>query len=503
MQKGLWIDKNTFMPFNGKQNWSITDEIVTRKRSMDFFLMGTMLPNPDPVLKRMGKDIIIYEEIKRESHVSCCISSRKAGVKSLSWEIGKEKGKTREVELIENRFKKFKMQDIMDEILDAPLFGYKPMEAMWDDAEFWLPNNLVGKPPEWFCYDTDNTLRFRTKENFWEGELLPDKKILCPRHRATYKNPYGESELSKVFWPVAFKKGGWEFWMTFIEKYGMPFAVGKHPPGASKEEKDELAQALENAVQDAILVISENSSFEIKESPYKQNSTGTYKELHDTCNAEISKVILGQTLTTELPKGSGSRAASETHNKVREDIVSEDGNLVEQTFNGLIDWTWELNFQNREDDVPKFRLVEPENINKEKAERDKTLTETGVKWKKIYFMKNYSLEDEDFEVGEPPAPKQASQTGQPPVQFSEQTAQGAQDKISELEKAVSDKELQRIAEELLNPVMELVKNGNSYQDILGALSEQYPLMNTEVMQGLFEKAMFISAGAGRLSNITK
>ena len=109
----------------------------------------------------------------------------------------------------------------------------------------------------------------------------------------------------------------------------------------------------------------------------------------------ISKAILGQTLTTEIGS-TGSYAASNTHMQVRQDIVDSDKKLVEGVINQLIQWIYEINFTNAE--VPVFELYEPEDVDLTLAQRDKILSDTGVKFTKEYFIKNYGLEDEDFDI---------------------------------------------------------------------------------------------------------
>ena len=41
----------------------ITDEIVTRKRALNFYSLVNILPDPDIVLKKQGKDLRIYREL--------------------------------------------------------------------------------------------------------------------------------------------------------------------------------------------------------------------------------------------------------------------------------------------------------------------------------------------------------------------------------------------------------------------------------------------------------
>ncbi|MEI8128540.1 MAG: DUF935 family protein [bacterium] len=252
MEKNLLENKNT------KQG--LADEIATRKRSLNFYSLGYMLPDPDPVLRKQGKDMKIYRELLCDAHVFACVQSRKSGVLSLEWDINRGRDDDKDVSRLKDILKNIDIFQLTNDILDCAFFGFQPIEVIWQKTDnLVLPSALVAKPPEWFCFDEDNNLKFRTKENYW-GEELPDKKFLCPQSNASYDNPYGERVLSRVFWPVTFKKGGLKFWILFCEKYGIPYLIGKHPRGASKEETETLADLLENMVQDAIAVISSNDA---------------------------------------------------------------------------------------------------------------------------------------------------------------------------------------------------------------------------------------------------
>lgn len=45
-------------------------------------------------------------------------------------------------------------------------------------------------------------------------------------------------------------------------------------------------------------------------------------------------------------------------------------------------------------------MYAPEDVDLTLAQRDKILSDTGVKFTKEYFIKNYGLEDEDFDIRE-------------------------------------------------------------------------------------------------------
>ena len=76
----------------------ITDEIATRKRALNFYTLANILPDPDIVLRKQGKDITIYKELLCDSHVYACVQSRKSGVECFRlqgfpdemYEVGKK-----------------------------------------------------------------------------------------------------------------------------------------------------------------------------------------------------------------------------------------------------------------------------------------------------------------------------------------------------------------------------------------------------------------------------
>lgn len=482
------MDESIIKTANTKK--SLSEEIATRQRSLNFYSLCNILPDPDIVLRKQGKDIKIYRELLCDPHVIACVQSRKAGVLSLEWEIARGLNKDKNIELLSNLLKKLDLYKLINDILDSVLWGFQPIEIIWKkEGSLILPSELKAKPPEWFCYDADNNLRFKTKQNYF-GELLPPKKFLCPQYNASYDNPYGDRILSKVFWQVVFKKGGLKFWTIFTEKYGMPHIIGKHPRGASQEETNNLADMLERMVQDAIAVIPDDSSVELQEAN-KSSSAEIYEKLINKMNAEISKAIIGQTLTTEIGS-TGSYAASNTHFQVRQDIVNSDKKLVEKTINQLLRWIYELNFST--EIIPEFELYEEEDIDLNLAQRDKTLSESGVKFTKKYFIKNYGLDEEDFDIAE------IQQTAQPVFsQFKEQENFQGQRQVDELFDLISNQELQNQSEKILSPLIEMIMNGNSYSEIKEALKDEN--LNTKDFEKVLQKALFLCEVEGRIDGL--
>jgi phage gp29-like protein len=372
---------------------SLTDEIATRQRVQPFLSFYNYLPDPDPILKKLGKDSKVFADIKSDSHVFSTIQQRKGIVQSLLWEIDKGNATAREVKFIEDIFSNLDVDEIINRMLNTVFNGFSMHEINWiQDGGYFIPSEIIEKPNDWFIFDSDNKPLLRTMAKPF-GEQLPDRKFILLQYNASYDNPYGERALAKCFWPVMFKRGGLKFWATMTEKYGMPFIIGKQPRGTKEEETNDLLNHLENMVQDAVAVIPDDSSVEFLEGS-KTTSSALYKELLEFCNSEISKAILTQTLTTEL-QGDGSRAATETHKSLLESLA--DKKIVERGINQIIRWTCDANFDNGK--YPLFRLYQEEDVNKDLADRDAILVgQCGVKFTKEYYAKNYNLDEKDFEV---------------------------------------------------------------------------------------------------------
>ncbi len=496
---GIWTSPFDFRPID-RGPGSLFEEIATRDRSPDFFSLAMSLPDPDPVLRKLGKDIRVYRELLSDSRVGPCVESRKAAVVSLEWAISRGNAPAAHAKFIGQCLAKLKVHEIIREILNAPLFGMQPLEILWRrDGNVTVPDKVVGKPVEWFTFSPENELRLRTRSNLIQGEELPEKKFLLARYNPTYDNPYGERVLSRCFWPVTFKKGGLKFWLRFIEKFGSAWIIGKHAPDASKTDVDDLADKLERAIQDAVLVIPEGNSAEIIEAAGKAGSSSLYKDLKSTCDEDIAICVLGQNLTTSVQ--GGSRAAAEVHERVRHEIKDGDKKIVIETMATLIDWTCELNFGPGE--RPVFELFEEEEVNQKLATRDKTLTGTGqVKFTKRYFMKAYSLEEEDFEVvaGTPVPGGDA-----PATDFSQPQGQAASagDPIDAMAAVLTPETLQGLAGQLLAPVLDLVESAGSVEAIAERLHGVYPDMDSATFEDLLTRAIFIASVWGRLSARTE
>lgn len=377
------------------QKQDLVTVIATRAKAIDFWSFMHYLPNPDPVLKKMGRDISVYREILSDSHVGGCVRRRKAAIKGLEWRITPT-GNEKTDEILASLFDRLPVNQIINQILDATLFGYQALEVMWSSENgLLLPSEIVGKPQEWFVFDEDNRLMLRTKENR-NGDIVPEKKFLLATQQADYMNPYGRADLAMCFWAATFKKGGFKFWLEFAEKYGSPWLVGKYPRNANAHEIDELLDSMEKMLGTAVAAVPDDSSIDMLESGSKGGSSQVFDDFLRYCKSEIAIALLGQNQTTEAE---ANRASATAGLEVTRDIRDDDASIVEGVFNQLLAWICELNFH--VDTLPTFELYEQESIDKLQAERDGLLAGLGVQFTEQYIMRTYGFEEGDIVVAAP------------------------------------------------------------------------------------------------------
>ncbi|MGD8307472.1 MAG: DUF935 family protein [Ignavibacteria bacterium] len=373
-------------------------EYATRNRLDVYSTLYKALPDPDNILEENNYDYDIYRDLLTDPHLMATVQQRKMQVMQMGWELQFDGDK----KINENLMKIMRdlpLNKITSDVIDAIFFGFTVGEIEWiKDGEEIRPVDIVGKPQEWFIFTRENELRLRKFKDgqyfFEEGEKLPEYKFILTQNKPTYTNPYGQKVLRDCYWPIQLKRGGVEFWQLMMERYGMPYLIGRFPNTFTDTQKSEFLEQLKQMIEDNITVFEETLGIEIKEAP--QYDIGQlYEKLVDFHNKEISKAVLTVTLTTEIEKV-GSYKASEIHREMLSYLGVSDKKLVERALNTLLEYYIRLNYG--EIPLPRIKLNKKEAIVEESAERDKILSEIGVKFTKEYFKKRYNLGEGDFEI---------------------------------------------------------------------------------------------------------
>ena len=451
---------------------------------------GGWLPNPDPILRKMGRQIDVYRERLRDPLVGGQVRRRKATVARLQWRLDGDDVPQNVRDTIQAALESHDLDRLIKDILNATLFGYQPLEIIWQRGSLWLPERIIAKPPEWFGFDDDAQLYFH--QNGATAEPLPAYKFLCPTQEASYANPYGLGDLGLVFWAVTFKRAGLKFWAEFTQKYGSPWLIGKEPRSNTDADTNKLLDALEALVGNAVGTIPNDSSVEIHEASGKAASVDAYDKLIRYCRSEINIALLGQDQTTEANTNHASATAGL---EITDDIRDSDSRLVAAAINQLIDWICELNFG----DVarPKFVLYEAEEYGStELAQRDYHLHQIGARFSNEYFARAYGFQDGDLL---PTERQPENDLGS--LNFAEPHSHHEHHEAANIphimETAVSGS-LKANPPDVTHELIGSLKNGATPEAVLQQLAAAYPKLDHTALQDELARLIFLADVVGRL-----
>jgi phage gp29-like protein len=499
----------------------VTQEIAVVTNDIYLDYIGRTRLNPDKLLRTEGsyKGIELYEEVMADPQVASTLQTRKLSVICKEWEVipASDRLKDRKIaEFVEAVLSAFNHDAARRALLSGIVLGYKPAEVMWEVSEgsVWI-KEIIGVHARRIVFDLDRNPRLLTINNMSEGEPIPDRKFVVFRNTSDNGTPYGDPLGRSLYWPVWFKKNAIKFWMIFSDKFGMPTTVGKYPAGSSSADIDKLIEAAASIQTDTAIAIPDTMQLALMEAS-RTGSMNTYESLCNFMNAEISKVMLGQTLTTEMSSSGGSYAASKTHDGVRADYTKADADaLCECLNNSLVKWIVDFNYPNVTQYPKVWIRTESEGDLLAQAQRDKILSVDiqGLKIPVRYFYETYDIPqpeaDEECIGGGIAAQampvKQITDTsggtsaGQESEPTSDQSfAEGAglfpdQTAID----AIQSPDL--TIDPAVRPLIDLINAGQSYAEIEDHLFEKYPDMKTDQIEKLLERAIFVAEVWGRLN----
>jgi phage gp29-like protein len=514
--KGLYMPDGSFVPFNYAD---LTSEIATRRNAgaalSDLGMWLDQLPDPDPILRKRGDDARILAELYTDDQVTTATLSRKNRVLSApqyGFRPGGPDGEpvTPEAQNVYDRLsqdmERVSLRPLISSILDAPFYGMTPLELMWKPGPdgWWHLMDIIARPYHWFAFDTGNRPYFRGEAG-WAAttpEPLPAGKFIVVTHHATYDNPYGLRLLSRCLWPVAFKRGGLQFYAKFVEKYGMPWAVGKAAKGAGPQDKRAMAADMARMVRDCVAVIPSGAEVEFL------TAGSTQDMLHERFLARqdkaISKLLMGQTLTVEMEGRNNSQAAATTHEDVAEGLAEADKAMVTDAFNEVA-WLYTQANAGRGVFAPVFTYEEPEDL-QERAELDERLCKMGVRFTAEHFQENYNLKPSEFTMQ---ADQPAAAPGDIPPAFAAARGKESRTPAYLAEKAQErlDAAIKKIMPEALtasgkfiSKLENAVRNAQSPDELELMLADLLaPHATPSELESLLARTMTAAAGLGALA----
>jgi phage gp29-like protein len=291
--------------------------------------------------------------------------------------------------------------EVLEALLDAPAYGVSIAEMLFDTSEGQVELvDVKDRPQELFSFNPQYLLQngpMRLMSNPFAidgGDLVPEEKFLIYTFRPRSGNRRGRPLLRRVFWPSWFKRQALRMWLRYGEK-GPGTAAVMYPTGANNDEKQKALAAAEAVVNSIAVAVPENFSMvkELLTSARAQNPS-VYEHLIDQMAANISRAIVGQTLTSRGNEGgTGSKALGGVHMKMFflkdvETAIKLESVINDQLVKPLVLWNFGPNAP-----MPKFTIdKEDEQDLVQRILIDRSAQGMGVPITQEYMMERYGYE---------------------------------------------------------------------------------------------------------------
>jgi phage gp29-like protein len=314
----------------------------------------------------------LYEEILLDGHLSATIEKRKLAVSNtpiVFMENGKENEKLTSLTETEDFI------NLIHYIIESKLWGHSLIEMDFRNGGL-IPTLIPRKHVE----PTKGIILKTQFENSGFSYREAPYSNFCLE--IGYSDTLGI--LMKAAQYVIYKRGGFGDWAQYAELFGMPFRIAKYD-GFDEKTRGELETALKEAGSAAYVVIPKEADFEFIQNATNGSST-LYETLINVCNKELSKLILGQTLTTEA---GGSMAQAKVHQEVELEIHFADKLFVKNVLNDKL--LPLLKIHGYKTGTGKFLFNQQENIDlKTRLDMDLKLAEK-IKIDDNYFYETYNI----------------------------------------------------------------------------------------------------------------
>ena len=277
----------------------------------------------------------LFEEMEeKDAHLFSVANTRRLALTGLDWHVvsaadvreGVDRGQAeetaaycREILLDLDTF-----EEALQHLALATGRNISIAEIVWDvEGGELRPVDIVPIDFARIVFDELDRWRIVTEEEPQDGVAPAPNKFIAHMPHSVSGHPQRGGLLRVTAMVYLAKNLALKDWMIFAEIFGMPIRIARYEPAATAEEKRELLTMLESLGSHAAGIFSRAIELQVIETN-RGKAGPPYQLLIEFLNREMSKAWLGQTLTTDISGQSGSIAASQVHEGVRQDILTDD-----------------------------------------------------------------------------------------------------------------------------------------------------------------------------------
>jgi phage gp29-like protein len=289
----------------------------------------------------------------KDCHLSGILHRRETAVGGLRWQVVpvSDRPKAQRIAVfVEQVLRAFGEEQLPGaELKDLPhtlahlngavFYGYGVAEVLWDRrGRYVVPLGSIPIAPRRFIFaQQDGSFRW------WDavGSAIPypgvDLRGAYPTgkfliHRPRINGTVGcmEGLVRPLVWASLFRTWSIGDWMRLAELAWKPYRIGEYERAASKEDKDALLEALELLTTNGFALIPKTTNLKLEYVKGSSAAGNDHATLAAFLAAEMSKCVLGATLTVEQGRV-GSNALGNVHADVSKALRDTDARAIEAT----------------------------------------------------------------------------------------------------------------------------------------------------------------------------
>jgi len=287
------------------------------------------------------------ESRQKDGHLQSVLSTRELSLKALDWEIQPpEEASEPEKQWAKRCQQALKesanFADLISFLQGANYYGHATAEVIYGIADDGLmtPAEFSFIGPRRFVFDQ------RTGKLLWsdhgssaDGVDLVEEfpgTFLQYQPRVNGDVPAREGLARVLIWPALFRNWSVRDWLQLGEIGWKPWVFGKYKKGAPKEDTAALRDIIGKIATTGRATMPDTFDIDVMwPTGQVSRTTSEHRELYDAMGREISKAVIGGTLTVEAGD-KGARSLGDVHDLVRSDLMLSDavgvGGLLNRMF---------------------------------------------------------------------------------------------------------------------------------------------------------------------------